>query len=218
MHRGPAETTAAAVGTRDVPSSAGWGCGARSASRGHQDRAGGGVLGMFWGAWSELALRRCHLGQPACTSRDLRGVGGPGSCLTGRIPARAPGAPGHVPLQSRLSRPVLGSRPPSVEDVLQDGGCGEHRSLTQSDSDPPVDVYLPGNSRAVGIRATRAASLQRWQPRVAAPRGRGALWPLCLAGGSLPSRGGGLQPRGGTGARCLRHGQSELWARVVTQR
>uniref|UniRef100_A0A8V0ZAZ2 E3 ubiquitin-protein ligase n=1 Tax=Gallus gallus TaxID=9031 RepID=A0A8V0ZAZ2_CHICK len=33
--------------------------------------------------------------------------------------------------------------PPSVEDVLQDGGCGEHRSLTQSDTDPPVDVYLP---------------------------------------------------------------------------
>lgn len=36
--------------------------------------------------------------------------------------------------------------PPSVEDVLQDGGCGEHRSLTQSDTDPPVDVYLPGSS------------------------------------------------------------------------
>ncbi|XP_014108182.1 PREDICTED: E3 ubiquitin-protein ligase MGRN1 isoform X3 [Pseudopodoces humilis] len=36
-----------------------------------------------------------------------------------------------------------GSRPPSVEDVLQDGGCGESRSLTQSESDPPVDVFLP---------------------------------------------------------------------------
>ncbi|XP_025921033.1 E3 ubiquitin-protein ligase MGRN1 isoform X5 [Apteryx rowi] len=39
-----------------------------------------------------------------------------------------------------------GSRPPSVEDVLQDGSCSEHRSLTQSESDPPVDVYLPGSS------------------------------------------------------------------------
>ncbi|XP_038006829.1 E3 ubiquitin-protein ligase MGRN1 isoform X5 [Motacilla alba alba] len=36
-----------------------------------------------------------------------------------------------------------GSRPPSVEDVLQDGGCGESRSLTRSESDPPVDVFLP---------------------------------------------------------------------------
>ncbi|KAK4813772.1 hypothetical protein QYF61_025252 [Mycteria americana] len=46
-------------------------------------------------------------------------------------------------LRSRL---VLGSRPPSVEDVLQDGSCSEHRSLTQPESDPPVDVYLPGSS------------------------------------------------------------------------
>lgn len=45
---------------------------------------------------------------------------------------------------------VAGSCPPSVEDVLQDGGCGEHRSLTQSETDPPVDVYLPGNGRAAG--------------------------------------------------------------------
>uniref|UniRef100_U3JNR2 E3 ubiquitin-protein ligase n=1 Tax=Ficedula albicollis TaxID=59894 RepID=U3JNR2_FICAL len=37
-----------------------------------------------------------------------------------------------------------GSRPPSVEDVLQDGSCGESRSLTQPDTDPPVDVFLPG--------------------------------------------------------------------------
>ncbi|XP_017596773.1 PREDICTED: E3 ubiquitin-protein ligase MGRN1 isoform X3 [Corvus brachyrhynchos] len=36
-----------------------------------------------------------------------------------------------------------GSRPPSVEDVLQDGGCGESRSLTRSESDAPVDVFLP---------------------------------------------------------------------------
>ncbi|XP_071300509.1 E3 ubiquitin-protein ligase MGRN1 isoform X4 [Agelaius tricolor] len=35
-----------------------------------------------------------------------------------------------------------GSRPPSVEDVLQDGGC-ESRSLTRSESDAPVDVFLP---------------------------------------------------------------------------
>ncbi|XP_072733714.1 E3 ubiquitin-protein ligase MGRN1 isoform X4 [Ciconia boyciana] len=39
-----------------------------------------------------------------------------------------------------------GSRPPSVEDVLQDSSCSEHRSLTQPESDPPVDVYLPGSS------------------------------------------------------------------------
>ncbi|NXC89132.1 MGRN1 ligase, partial [Cercotrichas coryphoeus] len=47
-----------------------------------------------------------------------------------------------------------GSRPPSVEDVLQDGGCGESRSLTQPDSDPPVDVFLPAlgpDSCSVGI-------------------------------------------------------------------
>lgn len=49
---------------------------------------------------------------------------------------------------------VLGSRPPSVEDVLQDGSCSEHRSLTQSESNPPVDVYLPGNGRAVGVEGT----------------------------------------------------------------
>ncbi|NXR38176.1 MGRN1 ligase, partial [Zosterops hypoxanthus] len=49
---------------------------------------------------------------------------------------------------------VPGSRPPSVEDVLQDGGCGESRSLTQSESDPPVDVFLPAlgpDSCSVGI-------------------------------------------------------------------
>ncbi|OXB74496.1 UNVERIFIED_CONTAM: hypothetical protein H355_001878 [Colinus virginianus] len=39
---------------------------------------------------------------------------------------------------------------PSVEDVLQDGGCGEHRSLTQLDTDPQVDVYLPGNGCTAG--------------------------------------------------------------------
>ncbi|XP_038006826.1 E3 ubiquitin-protein ligase MGRN1 isoform X3 [Motacilla alba alba] len=47
-----------------------------------------------------------------------------------------------------------GSRPPSVEDVLQDGGCGESRSLTRSESDPPVDVFLPAlgpDSCSVGI-------------------------------------------------------------------
>ncbi|NWY67583.1 MGRN1 ligase, partial [Erithacus rubecula] len=47
-----------------------------------------------------------------------------------------------------------GSRPPSVEDVLQDGGCGESRSLAQPDSDPPVDVFLPAlgpDSCSVGI-------------------------------------------------------------------
>uniref|UniRef100_A0A8B9CZ10 E3 ubiquitin-protein ligase n=1 Tax=Anser brachyrhynchus TaxID=132585 RepID=A0A8B9CZ10_9AVES len=47
-----------------------------------------------------------------------------------------------------------GSCPPSVEDVLQDGGCGEHRSLTQPETDPPVDVYLPAlgpDSCSIGI-------------------------------------------------------------------
>uniref|UniRef100_A0A7M4E4X4 E3 ubiquitin-protein ligase n=1 Tax=Crocodylus porosus TaxID=8502 RepID=A0A7M4E4X4_CROPO len=39
-----------------------------------------------------------------------------------------------------------GSHPPSGEDVLQESSCSEHRSLTQSESDPPVDVYLPGSS------------------------------------------------------------------------
>ncbi|KAK2533437.1 Mgrn1 [Columba guinea] len=39
-----------------------------------------------------------------------------------------------------------GSHLPSVEDILQDGSCSEHRSLTQSESEPPVDVYLPGSS------------------------------------------------------------------------
>ncbi|KAF4791919.1 E3 ubiquitin-protein ligase MGRN1 [Turdus rufiventris] len=50
-----------------------------------------------------------------------------------------------------------GSHPPSVEDVLQDGGCGESRSLTQSESDPPVDVFLPGSSdftKAFPVRGT----------------------------------------------------------------
>ncbi|KYO35941.1 E3 ubiquitin-protein ligase MGRN1 isoform X1 [Alligator mississippiensis] len=39
-----------------------------------------------------------------------------------------------------------GSHPPSGEDVLQESSCSEHRSLTQSESDLPVDVYLPGSS------------------------------------------------------------------------
>ncbi|XP_077642931.1 E3 ubiquitin-protein ligase MGRN1 isoform X2 [Lonchura striata] len=50
-----------------------------------------------------------------------------------------------------------GSRPPSVEDVLQDGGCGESRSLTRSESDPPVDVFLPGSSdfaKTLPVRGT----------------------------------------------------------------
>uniref|UniRef100_A0A8C3V433 E3 ubiquitin-protein ligase n=1 Tax=Catharus ustulatus TaxID=91951 RepID=A0A8C3V433_CATUS len=52
---------------------------------------------------------------------------------------------------------VPGSRPPSVEDVLQDGGCGESRSLTQSETDPPVDVFLPGNGGATGAGAATGA-------------------------------------------------------------
>lgn len=55
------------------------------------------------------------------------------------------------------SRLVPGSRPPSVEDVLQDGGCGESRSLTRSESDAPVDVFLPGNGRAIGAGAAAVA-------------------------------------------------------------
>ncbi|XP_068885555.1 E3 ubiquitin-protein ligase MGRN1 isoform X6 [Aphelocoma coerulescens] len=50
-----------------------------------------------------------------------------------------------------------GSRPPSVEDVLQDGGCGESRSLTRSESDAPVDVFLPGSSdftKTLPVRGT----------------------------------------------------------------
>ncbi|KAJ7421146.1 E3 ubiquitin-protein ligase MGRN1 [Pitangus sulphuratus] len=50
-----------------------------------------------------------------------------------------------------------GGRPPSVEDVLQDGGCGESRSLTRSESDPPVDVFLPGSSdytKTLPVRGT----------------------------------------------------------------
>ncbi|XP_064582146.1 E3 ubiquitin-protein ligase MGRN1 isoform X1 [Zonotrichia leucophrys gambelii] len=49
-----------------------------------------------------------------------------------------------------------GSRPPSVEDVLQDGGC-ESRSLTRSESDAPVDVFLPGSSdftKTLPVRST----------------------------------------------------------------
>ncbi|KAL9835970.1 LOW QUALITY PROTEIN: E3 ubiquitin-protein ligase MGRN1 [Geothlypis trichas] len=49
-----------------------------------------------------------------------------------------------------------GSRPPSVEDVLQDGGC-ESRSLTRSESDAPVDVFLPGSSdftKTLPVRGT----------------------------------------------------------------
>lgn len=42
-----------------------------------------------------------------------------------------------------------GSHPPSGEDVLQESSCSEHRSLTQSESDLPVDVYLPGNCPAL---------------------------------------------------------------------
>lgn len=121
------------------------------------------------------------------------GLGAPGSCLVGTISACAPGPPGHVPLQSCLSRPVLGSRPPSVEDVLQDGGCGEHRSLTQSESDPPVDVYLPGNGRAVGVRATRAATVCAHSSG-SQPRGAGGVV------AAVPDHGQPSQPGQGAAA------------------
>ncbi|CAM4622645.1 unnamed protein product [Eretmochelys imbricata] len=39
-----------------------------------------------------------------------------------------------------------GSRLPSMEDIPPESNCSEHRSLTRSESDPPVDVYLPGSS------------------------------------------------------------------------
>lgn len=85
------------------------------------------------------------------------GMGGPGSFLTWKISACSPGlcpcgaALGTEGLHSRL---VPGSHLPSVEDILQDGSCSEHRSLTQSENEPPVDVYLPGNGHAVGVRDT----------------------------------------------------------------
>ncbi|XP_032637508.1 E3 ubiquitin-protein ligase MGRN1 isoform X1 [Chelonoidis abingdonii] len=39
-----------------------------------------------------------------------------------------------------------GSCLPSMEDILPENICSEHRSLTQSESDPAVSVYLPGLS------------------------------------------------------------------------
>lgn len=52
---------------------------------------------------------------------------------------------------TKLSSSLLtpGSRLPSMEDILPESSCSEHRSLTRSESDPPVDVYLPGNSPAL---------------------------------------------------------------------
>lgn len=110
-----------------------------------------------------------------------------------------PHAPGRAGLATEglHSRLVLGSRPPSVEDVLQDGSCGEHRSLTQSESDPPVDVYLPGNGRAVGV----GGALPTCCTHSSGSRHQG-VWRgcrLCLTAGSLPGRGGVLQRWGGMG-------------------
>lgn len=98
------------------------------------------------GTCEEMALGHCDLGQSEQQSWDVGGAGG--TFLTQKtLPHPSPEAEGP---RSGL---VPGSRPPSVEDVLQDGGCGESRSLTQSESDPPVDVFLPGNGRAVGAGA-----------------------------------------------------------------
>uniref|UniRef100_A0A5F8GEP7 E3 ubiquitin-protein ligase n=1 Tax=Monodelphis domestica TaxID=13616 RepID=A0A5F8GEP7_MONDO len=39
-----------------------------------------------------------------------------------------------------------GNQAPSIEDVLQDSSS-EHRSLNQPGTDPPADIYLPGNNQ-----------------------------------------------------------------------
>lgn len=100
------------------------------------------------------------------------------------------------------SRLVPGSRPPSVEDVLQDGGCGESRSLTRSESDAPVDVFLPGNGRAIGAGAAAVAP---------GPGGFVELCPAALGWDwSAPARY--------TGSRSLPVGRASCGQGGLTQR
>uniref|UniRef100_A0A5F8G6P7 E3 ubiquitin-protein ligase n=1 Tax=Monodelphis domestica TaxID=13616 RepID=A0A5F8G6P7_MONDO len=49
----------------------------------------------------------------------------------------------HIPSPMKLP-----SQAPSIEDVLQDSSS-EHRSLNQPGTDPPADIYLPGNNQPV---------------------------------------------------------------------
>uniref|UniRef100_A0A8C3HCE1 E3 ubiquitin-protein ligase n=1 Tax=Chrysemys picta bellii TaxID=8478 RepID=A0A8C3HCE1_CHRPI len=72
--------------------------------------------------------------QPALSGAELvlRENSSPGSMVAEEI--------------EEISSLQQGSRLPSMEDILPESSCSEHRSLTQSESDPPVDVYLPGSS------------------------------------------------------------------------
>lgn len=102
----------------------------------------------------------CDLGQSDWHSWDISGAGGAwGASSHGKPRPTLAMSPrgGVLGAEGPRSWLVPGSRPPSVEDVLQDGGCGESRSLTQSETDPPVDVFLPGNGGATGAGAATGA-------------------------------------------------------------
>ncbi|XP_037766139.1 E3 ubiquitin-protein ligase MGRN1 isoform X3 [Chelonia mydas] len=80
--------------------------------------------------------------QPALSGAELvlRKNSSPGSIVTEEMEG--------------ISSLQQGSRLPSMEDILPESSCSEHRSLTRSESDPPVDVYLPAlgpDSCSIGI-------------------------------------------------------------------
>ncbi|EMP29452.1 E3 ubiquitin-protein ligase MGRN1 [Chelonia mydas] len=76
--------------------------------------------------------------QPALSGAELvlRKNSSPGSIVTEEMEG--------------ISSLQQGSRLPSMEDILPESSCSEHRSLTRSESDPPVDVYLPGSNQVSG--------------------------------------------------------------------
>lgn len=200
-HCGPSESMATVLGMQDVPRVFGMGLWCSVSIQ----RAERGVLVAFWGMnphmkwWLFDSVTWASLTSSPETSV---GLGGPGDLPhVGDLNLSWPRAPAELVLgtEGLCFCLALGSRPPSVEDVLQDGSCGEHRSLTQSESDPPVDVYLPGNGCTLGVGGTIAADLLRLQPQFESLRVPGGVVDRVPDHGSLPGWGGMLHPRDGTG-------------------